>query len=69
MENLHEHDKVQQVTRDMETEDNEVTRSNQFHDAFVAAARVEAGNFIQENGLRMLQLTEHIWFGEIDLFG
>ncbi|CAL1160110.1 unnamed protein product [Cladocopium goreaui] len=53
MENLHEHDKVQQVTRDMETEDNEVTRSNQFHDAFVAAARVEAGNFIQENGLCM----------------
>ena len=53
MENLHEHDKVQQVTRDMETEDNEVTRSNQFHDACVAAARVEAGNFIQENGLCM----------------
>ena len=53
MENLHEHDKVQQVTRDMETEDNEVTRSNQFHDAFVAAARVEASNFIQENGLCM----------------
>ena len=48
MDKLPKNDKVQQVTRDMETEDDEVTRSNEFLHAFIAAARVEARSFIED---------------------
>lgn len=48
MDKLPKNDKVQQATRDMETEDDEVTRSNEFLHAFIAAARVEARSFIED---------------------
>ena len=53
MKKFPEDDTVQQATRDMETEENEVIRNNGFFHAFAVSARADADRFLEDSGLVM----------------